>query len=363
MVGPSDTRRRRCIGGTLLLWCLLLALSSVACFLLRIDLPSRSFPSMGGRATVTLGAAYSKRIESVTVQVRTIFERFERELSTYRPDSTISRLSEKAGVGPITVSDDVYRVLSLGQHYGELSEGAFDITVTPLVRLWGFGRTPARDDLPSEAAVQEQLRLVDYHRLVLKDQTAFLPAKGMAVDLGGIAKGYAVDRAFEFCRSAGIEDFLIDLSGHIRGYGKPHWGETWQIGVRDPFDRSRILGKVTLRSGMALATSGNYERFVELSGQRYAHIINPRTGYPVTGTAGVTILADDDTTADGLSTSYFVVGLKGAGNLLQKAPSVEVLIVPDKYPIEIWLTPGFSRVFVPIPELSKAVRPLCPAPP
>ncbi len=244
-----------------------------------------------------------------------------------------------------------------------LSEGAFDITVTPLVRLWAFGRTPARDDLPPEAAVQEQLRSVDYHRLVLKDQTAFLPAKGMALDLGGVAKGYAVDRAFEFCRSAGIEDFLIDLNGHIRGYGKPHWRETWQIGVRDPFDRSRILGKVTLRNGMALATSGNYERCVELSGQRHAHIINPRTGYPVTGTAGVTILADDDTTADGLSTSYSVVGLKGAGKLLQRAPSVEVLIVPDEYPTEIWLTPGFSRVFVPIPELSKAVRPLCPAPP
>jgi len=318
---------------------------------------------MGGLASVTLGAAYPDRIEPVTVQVRGIFERLERELSTYRSDSAISLLADKAGVAPIAVSDDAYRVLNLGQRFGELSEGAFDITVAPLVRLWGFGRTPAPAGLPSEETIREQLKLVDYRRLVLEGRTAFLPVKGMAVDLGGIAKGYAVDRAFDFCRSAGIADFLIDLSGNIRVSGRPQWGEDWQIGVRDPFDRSRIIGKVSLQSGMALTTSGNYERFVEIAGQRYSHIIDPRTGYPATGTAGVTILCADATTADGLSTSFFVVGLKGAGKLLQKTPSADVLIVPDKYPIEIWLTPGFAKAFVPIPEFSKAVRLLYPSSP
>jgi thiamine biosynthesis lipoprotein len=330
---------------------------------MRSELPSRSFRSMGGLAAVTLGDAYSERIEPVTEQIRSIFERLEGELSTYRPDSAISLLAEKAGVAPIAFSDHAYQVLRAGQQFGELSEGAFDITAAPLLRLWGFGRTSAATDLPSQTDIQEQLRLVDYRRLVLREGTAFLPLKGMAVDLGGIAKGYAVDRAFEFCRSAGIKDFLIDLSGHIRVCGQPQWRMHWQIGVRHPFDRSRILGKITLRSGMALTTSGNYERFVEIGQQRYAHIINPRTGYPVTGTAGVTVLADDDTTADGLSTPFFVVGLKGAGQLLQKTPSVEVLIVPDKYPTEIWLTPGFRKVFVPIPQLSQAVRPLSPASP
>jgi thiamine biosynthesis lipoprotein len=178
----------------------------------------------------------------------------------------------------------------------------------------------------------------------------------MALDLGAIAKGYAVDLAFGSCRSVGLEDFLIDLSGNIRGSGRPQWGKSWQIGVRDPFDRSSIIGKIALRSGMALATSGDYERFVEISGQRFSHIINPKTGFPVTGTAGVTILCGDATTADGLSTSFFVAGLKGSGKLLQKPQSAEVLIVPDKYPIEIWLTKGFAEVFVPIPELANRVR-------
>ena len=338
---------------------LALAFGGTACFLLRTELPSRSFRSMGTLATVTLGAAYADRIEPVTAQVRGIFDRLERELSTYRPDSAICLLSEKAGVAPRAISDDTYRVLSLGQHFGDLSGGAFDITVAPLVRLWGFGKTSAPPDFPSAETIREQLKLVDYRRLVLKDGTAFLPRKGMAVDLGGIAKGYAVDRAFDYCRSAGIKDFLIDLSGNMRVSGRPQWGEDWQIGVRDPFDRSRLIGKVTLPSGMALATSGSYERYVEIGGQRYSHIIDPRTGYPVTGTAGVTILCGDATTADGLSTSFFVVGLKGTARLLQKTPGAEVLILPDKYPREIWLTPSFAKTFVPIPELSSKARSGC----
>ncbi len=336
--------------------CLFLVLSSAACFLLPTQLPSRTFRSMGGLATVAIGPAYADRIEPVTAQIHNIFAQLERELSTYRPDSDVSLLAEKAGVAPLAVSEDAIRVLSLGQHFGELSDGAFDITVAPLVRLWGFGRTSEPIGLPSDETIRQQVTLVDYRRLILADRTAFLPVKGMAVDLGGIAKGYAVDRAFDYCRGANIEDFLIDLSGNIRVCGRPQWGEKWEIGVRNPFDRSRIIGKVTLESGMALATSGSYERLVEIAGQRYSHIIDPKTGYPVTGTAGVTILCRDATTADGLSTSFVVVGLKGAGKLLQKNPSADELIVPDKFPLEIWLTPGFAKAFVPIPELAKAVR-------
>ena len=111
---------------------------------------------------------------------------------------------------------------------------------------------------------------------------------------------------------------------------------------------------------MALATSGSYERFVEIAGQRYSHIIDPRTGHPVTGTAGVTVLCKGATDADGLSTPFFIGGLKEACKLLQNAPSADVLIVPDKYPVELWLTPGFTKAFVPTPELSKAVRLLHP---
>jgi thiamine biosynthesis lipoprotein len=348
--------------GAVILGCLLLALGSAACFLTRTELPSRSLRSMGGLATVTVSAGYSDRIDSLTAQVQGIFARLEQELSTYRSDSAISLLAEKAGVDSVALSEDASCVLTLALRFDELSNGASDVTVAPLVKLWGFGRAPNSARLPSEEAIREQLKFVDYRRVILKDRTAFLPVKGMALDLGGIAKGYAVDRAFDFCRSVGVENFLIDLSGNIRVSGRPQWGKKWQIGVRNPFDRSSIIGKIALgRSSLALATSGSYERFVEIMGQRYSHIINPRTGFPVTGTAGVTVLCGDATTADGLSTSLFVVGLKGCSKLLQKAPPADVLIVPDRYPVEIWLTRGFAEVFVPIPDLSSAVRILTPA--
>ena len=339
-----------------ILACLLLALGIVARLLPRAELASRSSRSMGGRATLTVGARYSRRIDSLAGQVHGLFERLEQELSAYRPASAISLLAEKAGVSSVALSEDSWRLLSLALRFDELGDGASDVTVTPLVRLWGFGGGPNLNAIPSEEAIRERLSLVDSRRVILKDQTAFLPVKGMAVDLGSIAKGYAVDRAFDLCRSAGVEDFLIDLSGNIRVSGRPRWRESWQIGVRDPFDRSGIIGQITLRSGLALATSGNYERFVEIMGQRYSHIIDPKTGLPATGTAGVTVLCEDATTADGLSTSLFVVGLKGCGKLLQKSPPADVLIVPDKYPIEIWLTRGFAEVFVPVPELASAVR-------
>lgn len=336
--------------------CVLLALSAPACFLERTELSSRSFRSMGTVATVTVGNRYAGRIEPVTARVREIFDRLDREMSSYRRDSVISRLGDQSGVAPMAVPQDTCRVLNLSQHFGALSDGAFDVTVAPLVSLWGFNGAPAPDAIPSEQEIRERQKLVGYRRLVLRDGTAFLPVKGMAVDVGGIAKGYAVDRAYDDCLSQGIRDFLIDFSGNIRASGRPAWEEKWEVGVRDPLDRSRIIGKIALPGGMALATSGSYERFVNIANERFSHIIDPRTGYPVGGTASVTVLSADATAADALSTSFFVVGLKGAGELLKKVPSAELLIVPDKYPLELWLTPGFAKVFTPIPELAGKVK-------
>lgn len=311
---------------------------------------------MGTLSMVTLGASYAGRIESVTEHIRAIFGRLESEMSAYRPDSAISELSKKAGVAPVAVSEDTYRVLSLGRHFGRLSEGAFDNTASPLVSLWGFNGATVPAALPSDQSINELLKLVDYRRLVLRDGTAFLPERGMAVDVGGIAKGYAVDRAYDYCRRAGIQDFLIDFSGNMRASDRPRWGERWQVGVRDPFDRSHLLGKITLPTGMAVSTSGGYERFVNIAHQRFCHIIDPRTGYPVANTATVTVLCGEATAADALSTAFFVLGLQGASQLLAGVPSVELLIVPDRYPPDLWLTPGFAKAFTPAPKFADRVR-------
>lgn len=301
---------------------------------------------MGTLATITLGSAYADRIEPLVQQVRSIFDRLEREMSAYRADSAISEIARMAGVAPVKVPDDTYQVLSLGQRFGNLSTGAFNITAAPLASLWGFNGATAPDALPSDQTIGELLKLVDPQGLVLHDGTVFLTLKGMSVDAGGIAKGYAIDRAYDYCLNAGIRDFLIDFSGNVRVAGRPSRREGWQIGVRNPFDRSSILGKIALPSGMAVSTSGSYERFVDILGQRFSHIIDPRTGYPVTGTASVTVLCNDAVTADALSTAFFVAGLKGSRAILKNfTPSVDLLLVPDRFPTELWLTPGFDKVF------------------
>jgi FAD:protein FMN transferase len=295
-------------------------------------------------AAVTLGGDYADRIEPVTEEIRTIFDRLESEMSAYRPNSAISELSRMAGVAPVAVPEDTYRVLNLGKRLGNLSAGAFSITSSPLARLWGFNGATVPTTPPSGQSIGELLELVDDRRVVLRDGTAFLTSKGMAVDVGGIAKGYAVDRAYDCCLSAGIRDFLIDFSGNVRAAGRPSQKQDWQIGVRDPFNRSRLIGKIALPGGMAVSTSGSYERFVDILGQRFSHIIDPRTGYPVAGTAGTTVLCSDAVTADALSTAFFVAGLNGADELLKKVSSVDLLLVPDGYPTHLWLTPGFDKV-------------------
>ena len=308
------------------------------------ELASRSFRSMGTLAAITLGSDYAGRIEAIAEDIQAMFDRLESEMSVFRSGSAICVLSRMAGEAPVAVPEDTFRVLSLGQHFGSLTAGAFNIAAAPLVGLWGFNGAPVPISPPSERSITKTLELVDIHRLALRDGTAFLPLKGMAVDVGGIAKGYAVDRAYDFCLGEGIKDFLIDFSGNVRAAGQPSPGESWQIGVRDPFDASRMLGKIALPSGMAVATSGSYERFVDVAGKRFSHIIDPRTGYPVTETSSTTVLCADAVTADALSTAFFVTGREGAGELLTKISPVELLLVPEQRPLNLCLTPGFDKI-------------------
>lgn len=305
---------------------------------------------MGTMATVTLGAEHADRIDTVTKHIRAIFDRLESEMSAYRPDSAVMQLATNAGVAPIDVLEDTYQVLILARHFATLSAGAFDPTACPLVRLWGFNGAQVPTVLPAEQSIREALKLVDYRRMVLHDGKAFLPVRGMAVDVGGIAKGYAVDRAYDYCLSSGIRDFLIDFSGNLRVAGRPSRRGIWQIGIRDPFDPSCLIGKIALQSGLAIATSGSYERYVEIAGSRFSHVIDPRTGYPITGTASVTVLCESAITADALSTAFFVTGLTGAGEILKKLPAVELLLVPDRFPTNLCLTPGLDKALTTPPN-------------
>jgi thiamine biosynthesis lipoprotein len=333
---------------------ILVSLLAAACSLFRSQPAAQSFTSKGTLATITVGPESRDRLGQASDEIRAAFRKLESQLSTYQSDSEISQLARKAGNSSLPVSEDTFRVLELSKHYGKLTQGALDVTIAPLVRLWGFGVRPPNNP-PEPERIQEQLKLVDYRRIELSARSAFLPA-GMSVDLGGIGKGYAVDKGYEILRTLGVNAAMVDLGGNIRVRGQAEPGLNWTIGVRDPFDRDQVLGKIALPSSMAVATSGNYERFVEMGGRRYSHIIDPRTGYPVEGMAAVTVVAPEATMSDALSTGLFVLGMEAGTRVLRALPGAEAVFVPDREPVEIWLTPGMRELFDAGPEFALSLR-------
>ena len=189
-----------------------------------------------------------------------------------------------------------------------------------------------------------------------------LAQAGMRLDLGGIAKGYAVDVAYDRLRAMGRRDFLVDLGGNLRAQGEsaPRRGG-WRTGVRNPFQAAGIVGMILLTNGESVATSGNYERFVEMDGHHYAHIMDPRSGRPAEGVAGVTVLAPSGLQCDGLSATLFILGpWEGQKFLTLHRPGCEALWIPDTQPLRLVATSGFARRFHPLPQYRDAVTVLKP---
>jgi|GEM_PF-198071 len=305
--------------------------------------------SMGTGAAVSAPAGQAARVQRMRETVAATFDEIERDLSSYRPDSLLSAVNAAAGEpDPVPVNATVATVIRLAIEAAEAGDGAFDPTVGPLMALWGF-RDGTVTNAPVAAAIAETLHQIGWRhiRLDLSDPeapTVRLAKPGMRLDLGGIAKGYAVDLAYDRLRAAGETDFMINLGGNLRVHGVPGAGrDGWRIGVRDPFHRDGILDTVTLHDGDATATSGNYERFVVLGGVRYAHIIDPRSGRPVTGVAGVTVIAPTAVRADALSTTCFVLGPDDGLRLLDAFPGCQALWVPDEQPVRIRVSAGFFR--------------------
>ena len=305
----------------------------------------RMWESMSTFAAVSVPAPDEERLDEYTGIVKGVFADINSNISVYVTESELSRLNRSAGKRPVRISDRATAVLQLAQKYYKISEEAFDPTVAPLLDLWGFstGTVPAK--LPNRRVVGRALRSTGLSHLVLSNNTAFLDAPGLSVDLGGIAKGYAVDLGYDELVARDAQDVMINLGGNIRCRGKARGTKPWTVGVRNPFDRGTIIGTISLSEGRAVATSGNYERFVTIANERYTHIIDPRTGYPVKGMAGVTVISDSAVEADAMSTALFVLGVERSRSVLAKLPNCHALLIEDKRPLKIWVTPGFRKHF------------------
>jgi thiamine biosynthesis lipoprotein len=245
-------------------------------------------------------------------------------MSTYRSDSEISRLNREGARGPVQLSPDTTRVLREAVRFSALSGGAFDVTYAPLRTLWR--KAGEGQKLPSQVEIAEVLAAVGSANLFLADGAASFAHPGMEADLGGIAKGYAIDLAVEGMIAAGAKSGMVDIGGDIRVIGLREAGEEWKIRIRDP--RPGEHDPMFLRlSDAAVATSGDYERYYEIEGQRLSHIVDPRTGWPVADVPSVTVVATDATSADALATAINVLGPEEGLKLIDSLPGAECMIM------------------------------------
>lgn len=255
----------------------------------------------------------------------------EKTLSRFVSGSEVDKINQNAGKGSVEVRSDTLQVIKSGIYIGEISEGSFDITIAPLVELWGFGTGEQR--VPSQEEIDRVLSLIDYREIQIDEQrfTVYLPHEQMSLDLGGIAKGYIVDRIVQYLESQNVEVAFVNAGGDIRVIGSRVDGTSWRIGIRDPRNRERhdIIAVIPIVD-QAVVTSGDYERFFTSDGERYHHILHPHNGFPVSGVISVTIVAPECMTADGLSTAVFVLGPQKGMDLLESLPGVEGVIIDDQ---------------------------------
>jgi len=265
------------------------------------------------------------KILSVIAEAETRIAEIESLTTTYQKNSEVIELNKHAGQGVQKVSPDIIKITRLAQQVSAWSSGAFDITVGPISMLWGFGRSEHMRVPPADS-IQALLPHVDYHKVRVLDQGIEITDPRAGIELSGIAKGYAVDRAIETLRAAGVTDAQVDAGGDLRTLASELTIGKRHVYVRHPRDHEQFFGRFRMDEG-AVATSGDYERYFIQDSVRYHHILNPATGYPARKSVSVTVKGPTTALCDALSTAVFVMGPKEGIALLERLDDIEGLII------------------------------------
>ena len=286
--------------------------------------------AMGSTLELTAWTADESAATSAFDEVFAEFARLEKLMSTWIADSDISRVNRGAGAQPVPVRAEVREVLKTARQMSEWTGGKFDVTFGALSGLWKFDHD--QDNvLPDMREVRRRLPLIDYRAIRIDDAagTVSLARKGMSIHLGGIGKGYAVDRAAAILRGRGLRDFMVQSGGDIYVAGMKD-GHPWRLAIQDPRGpANRSFAELDVSDG-TFSTSGDYERYFLQNGRRYHHILDPATGEPARGARSVTIVSNLAVVADGLSTGVFIMGPDAGMALIERLPDVEGVIVSDK---------------------------------
>jgi len=284
---------------------------------------------MGGRFDISIVDKDSLSAEQNIDIVIAEITRIENLISDWKADSQISAVNQNAGIQPIKVDREVFELAQRAVKLSEITNGGFDVSFAAMDRIWKFDGSMT--EMPSAEAIQKSVEKVGFKNIILDstESTIFLKLKGMKIGFGALGEGYATDKCRAMMIEKGTKAGIINGSGDMSTWGKQPNGKDWKIGITNPFKPEKILAVVPLKEG-AVTTSGSYEKFVVLNGKRYSHIINPATGYPATGLCSVTVFGPNAETANGLSTSMMVLGLKEGLLLLQKFPEYSCVIITDK---------------------------------
>ncbi|MBU1373111.1 MAG: FAD:protein FMN transferase [Bacteroidetes bacterium] len=256
-------------------------------------------------------------------------KRIEQLLTTFRHDSQTNQINENAGIKPVKIDSEVFHLIQRSLRISEISQGAFDITYGSLdKRFWNFDKD--MDSLPDKELAKQSVALINYKNVILdaEGQTVFLKEKGMRIGFGGIGKGYAADRAKRLLQEAGVANGIVNASGDLVTWGLQPNGQPWTVGIADPEHKLKSFSYMNI-SNMAIATSGNYEKFAVINGKKYSHTIDPHTGFPVAGIKSVSIICPQAELADALATPVTVMGVEVGLNLINQLNNVACIIIDD----------------------------------
>ena len=281
---------------------------------------------MGTRIYVELWDTDAKHGEAAIDAVMAEMRRIDDLMSHYKPESELSKINQHGADYPVQVDKELFDLIKLSTHFSEITEGAFDITYASVGYMYNF----PEHIRPTEAQIKAALPAVNWRNMKFDEakHTVFFEHKGMHIDLGGIGKGYAVDRGIDILKSRGIQHAVVTAGGDTRIMGD-HMGREWLVAIRHPDDPTKVVTRIPLKDA-AMSTSGDYERYFDENGVRYHHIIDPKTGHSARKVRSATIIGPTATQTDGMSKTAFVLGPEKALEIINRMPEYDaVFVAPD----------------------------------
>lgn len=292
-----------------------------------MPLVQRTVLLMGNRFDIGVVSSVKEQAEQAIEKSIAEIKRIEALLTTFSDDSQTNQINQNAGIKPVKVDKEVYALIERAQRISKLTQGAFDLSYGSLDKsFWNFDQKMTQ--LPSTEQALKTVGLIDYRNIVLEEGAVFLRDKGMRIGFGGIGKGYAADRAKQVLQAEGFENGVVNASGDMNAWGVKEDGQSWKVGISNPDSPQEMMAEFDLQNA-AVATSGNYEKFVWIDGLKYSHTIHPKTGFPIRGIKSVTVFAPFAELADAMTTPIAVMGVEVGLDLINQMTGLACIIISD----------------------------------